>query len=75
MMEKNLDKEYAGITGVPAFTKAAGELAYGEDSSVIKDNRVNEIFFYMILCLKANRYKTACYQSIYFWNWCPSYWC
>lgn len=46
MMEKNLDKEYAGITGVPAFTKAAGELAYGEDSSVIKDNRVNLFLFF-----------------------------
>lgn len=40
IMEKGLDKEYAGITGVPAFTKVAGELAYGEDSPVIKDNRV-----------------------------------
>src|SRR5205809_8088713 len=24
-----LDKEYAGITGVPSFTKAAAELAFG----------------------------------------------
>ncbi|CEI89409.1 Putative Aspartate aminotransferase [Rhizopus microsporus] len=40
IMEKGLDKEYAGITGVPAFTKVAGELAYGEDSPVIKDNRL-----------------------------------
>lgn len=39
-MAKNLDKEYAGITGVPAFTKLAASLAYGADSSAIKDNRV-----------------------------------
>lgn len=30
-----LNKEYAGITGVPEFTKAAGLLAYGEDSSAL----------------------------------------
>ncbi|KAG1474005.1 hypothetical protein G6F56_000618 [Rhizopus delemar] len=40
MLEKNLDKEYAGITGVPAFTKAAGELAYGENSPAINENRL-----------------------------------
>ncbi|KAI8071130.1 aspartate aminotransferase [Gilbertella persicaria] len=40
LIEKNLDKEYAGITGVPAFTKAAGALAYGDDSSVIAENRL-----------------------------------
>ena len=36
----NMDKEYAGITGVPAFTKAAALLAYGPDSSAIKDDRI-----------------------------------
>ncbi|CAO3608384.1 unnamed protein product [Mucor hiemalis] len=40
MIDKNMDKEYAGITGVPSFTKAAGALAYGEDSAVIKENRL-----------------------------------
>ncbi|CAO3650943.1 unnamed protein product [Cunninghamella blakesleeana] len=40
LLEKNLDKEYAGITGVPAFTKAAAELAYGEDNTVLSENRV-----------------------------------
>lgn len=35
-----MDKEYAGITGVPSFTKAAGALAYGDDSPAIKENRV-----------------------------------
>ncbi|KAI9276406.1 aspartate aminotransferase [Sporodiniella umbellata] len=40
MTEKNLDKEYAGITGLPAFTKSAGALAYGEDSALIKEDRL-----------------------------------
>lgn len=40
ILDKGLDKEYAGITGLPDFTKAAGELAYGDDSSPIKENRV-----------------------------------
>lgn len=40
IVESKLDKEYAGITGVPAFTKAAALLAYGSDSAVIKEDRV-----------------------------------
>lgn len=40
VMAKKLDKEYAGITGVTAFTKAAAILAYGPDSSAIKEDRV-----------------------------------
>ncbi len=39
VIDSALDKEYAGITGVPAFTKAAAVLAYGPNS-VIKENRV-----------------------------------
>lgn len=35
-----LDKEYAGITGVPAFTKAAALLAYGPNSAAIAEDRV-----------------------------------
>ena len=34
------DKEYAGITGVPTFTKAAAILAYGSSSNAIKNNRI-----------------------------------
>lgn len=30
-----LNKEYAGITGLPEFTKAAAQLAYGKDSSAL----------------------------------------
>ncbi|KAJ6188759.1 hypothetical protein N7519_003667 [Penicillium mononematosum] len=40
VVASRLDKEYAGITGVPTFTTAAAELAYGADSSAIKDNRL-----------------------------------
>jgi aspartate aminotransferase len=35
-----LDKEYAGITGVPAFTKAALKLAYGADSTPLNEDRI-----------------------------------
>ncbi|KAL1305181.1 hypothetical protein AAFC00_002102 [Neodothiora populina] len=40
VIKKKLDKEYAGITGVPAFTKAAALLAYGPDSAAIKEDRI-----------------------------------
>ncbi|KAJ4297677.1 aspartate transaminase aat1 [Kalmusia sp. IMI 367209] len=40
LVDSALDKEYAGITGVPAFTKAALQLAYGPDSAPIKEDRV-----------------------------------
>lgn len=40
VIHSRLDKEYAGITGVPEFTAAAAKLAYGEDSPVIAENRV-----------------------------------
>lgn len=40
IVESSLDKEYAGITGVPAFTKAALQLAYGPDSAPVKEDRV-----------------------------------
>ncbi|KAI9789314.1 MAG: aspartate transaminase aat1 [Peltula sp. TS41687] len=33
IVDRQLDKEYAGITGVPAFTKAAAQLAYGPELS------------------------------------------
>ena len=40
VMKAKLDKEYAGITGVPGFTKAAAVLAYGPDSRAIKEDRI-----------------------------------
>jgi len=36
---QNLDKEYLGITGLPAFTKAAAELAFDPNSQMLKDSR------------------------------------
>lgn len=38
ILGRDLDKEYAGITGVPAFTKAAALLAYGADSAPLKQD-------------------------------------
>ncbi|OBZ78526.1 Aspartate aminotransferase, mitochondrial [Grifola frondosa] len=35
------DKEYLPITGLPAFTKAAAKLAYGEDSAPLLNNAVS----------------------------------
>ncbi|KAL9025947.1 MAG: hypothetical protein Q9196_005313, partial [Gyalolechia fulgens] len=40
VVESGLDKEYAGITGVPSFTKAAAVLAYSSGSPAIKEDRV-----------------------------------
>ncbi|OJD17396.1 hypothetical protein AJ78_02526 [Emergomyces pasteurianus Ep9510] len=40
VMKSTLDKEYAGITGVPAFTKAAASLAFGASSPAIKEDRI-----------------------------------
>ena len=36
----NLDKEYAGITGVPQFTQAAAKLAYGTSSTPLNEGRI-----------------------------------
>jgi aspartate aminotransferase len=40
VVSSRLDKEYAGITGIPAFTRAAADLAFGSDSPVIKEDRI-----------------------------------
>lgn len=40
VVQQNMDKEYAGITGVPDFTKAAALLAYGPDSAPLKEGRI-----------------------------------
>ncbi|KAI0010077.1 aminotransferase [Xylariaceae sp. FL0662B] len=36
VVSARLNKEYAGITGVPEFTKAAAQLAYGKGSSALE---------------------------------------
>ena len=40
VVASKLDKEYAGITGVPAFTKAAAKLAYGAESLPFREDRI-----------------------------------
>jgi aspartate aminotransferase, mitochondrial len=40
VVNASLDKEYAGITGIPSFTKAAMLLAYGTESTALKEDRV-----------------------------------
>lgn len=40
VVDSALDKEYAGITGVPSFTKAAAVLAYGSSSDAFKNDRI-----------------------------------
>ncbi|ORX59791.1 hypothetical protein DM01DRAFT_1317976 [Hesseltinella vesiculosa] len=42
LLEQNLDKEYAGITGVPDFTKAAAKLAYGDESPVLSNLAITQ---------------------------------
>ena len=39
-MAKQLDKEYAGIMGYPAFRKAATEFALTEDNPVVQNELV-----------------------------------
>jgi aspartate aminotransferase, mitochondrial len=40
LLNQELDKEYAPITGVPAFGKGAIKLAYGLNSPAIKEKRI-----------------------------------
>jgi len=39
LFNSHLDKEYAGIIGLPEFCKLSAKLAFGEDSAVIKEGR------------------------------------
>ena len=45
MIGKSLDKEYLGITGLPAFTKAAAELAFDASNPMLSESRVCMTFF------------------------------
>eukprot|EP01104_Vermistella_antarctica_P002838 TRINITY_DN13038_c0_g1_i1.p1 TRINITY_DN13038_c0_g1~~TRINITY_DN13038_c0_g1_i1.p1 ORF type:complete len:437 (-),score=107.83 TRINITY_DN13038_c0_g1_i1:343-1653(-) len=40
IFERNMDHEYAGINGVPAFVKVAQELAFGQFPSVLDSGRL-----------------------------------
>lgn len=41
LINKNLDKEYAGITGVGEFLKGTAKLAFGAESSILADGLVS----------------------------------
>lgn len=41
MGELYTDKEYAGIAGIPEFTKVSAELAFGSANEALSSNRVN----------------------------------
>ena len=41
LFEKNLNKEYALITGVPEFVKASVEFALTKDNEFVKNNCVS----------------------------------
>lgn len=40
LIDKKLDKEYAGIAGVPEFLKGSANLAFGEGSEVVANGLV-----------------------------------
>ena len=40
MAELYKEKEYAGIAGLPEFTKVSAKLAYGAQSEALTSNRV-----------------------------------
>ncbi|KAI9768558.1 MAG: aspartate transaminase aat1 [Geoglossum simile] len=40
LLDSNLNKEYAGIDGIPSFTSAAALLAYGPNSAPLKGGRI-----------------------------------
>ncbi len=39
-----MDHEYAAISGIPEFTKAATKLLLGENHPFIKENKVRRLF-------------------------------
>jgi len=40
IVERDMDLEYAGITGIPEFVRLATEFAYGSDSAPIREGRL-----------------------------------
>ena len=59
MRSKNLDKEYAPIAGIPEFTKASANLAFGDDNEFVKNSLVNLQRFILLLLL----HRVICYHS------------
>ena len=52
MLGEGLDHEYAPISGFPAFTEGSARLAFGDDSSVVNDGRVNTCTLPTLMCYK-----------------------
>ena len=48
-MERHVDKEYIGITGIPEYTRAAARFALGAESEHINNGLVSEHFKQEIL--------------------------
>lgn len=46
MTQGNQDKEYLPITGLPEFTKVAAKLAYGVDSTPLKQDAVSRYLYW-----------------------------
>ena len=59
-----MDKEYLGIAGLPAFNKAAAELAFGDNSSVLKDKRVRCFYDCQIFGYTNNEKTVKPFQSM-----------
>ena len=51
MRSKNLDKEYAPIAGIPEFTKASANLAFGDNNEIVKNSLVCLQRFILLLVL------------------------
>lgn len=48
---KNLDKEYAAISGISEFCKRSIALALGDDSEHLKNSLVSLIIWCIVLCI------------------------
>ncbi len=57
-MDRGMDKEYAGIAGVPAFNKVAAQLAFGDNCAPLKEGRVSDA-----LRMRANKITTGRVRS------------
>ncbi|XP_005098987.1 aspartate aminotransferase, mitochondrial [Aplysia californica] len=76
VIDSGLDKEYAGITGVPDFFNSAIKLALGEDSSAVKDGlnvTTQAISGTGALRIGANFFNKWYSQSKTFWLPTPSW--
>ena len=68
LLEKELDKEYAGIMGFESFRKAAVQLAFGPGFDFIEKG---EVSIDIMIVVKLFCYCTFLvhYSSNHFWDW------